>query len=136
MEKKKNNIYFKKQATNGRPRLILNKEGKETIEKLAAMMCTDEEIASVLGVSVETLQTESNLEAFSEYKKRGQNKGKASLRRSQFKAAENGNATILVWLGKQYLDQRDRQDVTVDSEQDYTINIYPASSHKKDADVE
>jgi hypothetical protein len=26
----------------------------------------------------------------------------------QFKAAEGGNATMLIWLGKQYLDQSDK----------------------------
>jgi len=30
----------------------------------------------------------------------------------QFKAALNGNPTMLIWLGKQYLGQRDRPDIT------------------------
>jgi hypothetical protein len=30
-----------------------------------------------------------------------------SLRRAQFRAAENGNATMLIWLRKQWLGQRD-----------------------------
>jgi hypothetical protein len=33
--------------------------------------------------------------------------GKVSLRRAQFSAALAGNKTMLVWLGKQWLDQRD-----------------------------
>lgn len=35
--------------------------------------------------------------------------GKASLRRSQWKLAEN-NATMAIWLGKQYLGQKDQPD--------------------------
>ena len=33
--------------------------------------------------------------------------GKVSLRRAQIKLAESGNATMLIWLGKQLLNQRD-----------------------------
>lgn len=124
------NVYFDKQPTRGRPRLVLNEDGMRTIEKLAGIMCTDEEIASVLGVTIETLQAKHNVDAFLEYKKRGQLKGKASLRRSQFRTAEAGNPTMLVWLGKQYLDQKDRQDVALETEKDFVINITPASSGK------
>lgn len=40
--------------------------------------------------------------------------GKVSLRRSQFKMAET-NPTMAIWLGKQYLGQRDnmRQEVKI-----------------------
>jgi hypothetical protein len=33
---------------------------------------------------------------------------KIQLRTWQWKAAEGGNPTMLIWLGKQYLDQRDK----------------------------
>jgi hypothetical protein len=33
--------------------------------------------------------------------------GKTSLRRSQFNVALQGNPTMLIWLGKQYLGQRE-----------------------------
>jgi hypothetical protein len=36
----------------------------------------------------------------------------ASLRRKQFEAAMNGNTTILIWLGKQYLGQRDKREMS------------------------
>lgn len=35
-------------------------------------------------------------------------KGRMSLRRKQWQAVENGNTTMLVWLGKQYLRQKDK----------------------------
>lgn len=34
--------------------------------------------------------------------------GKTSLRRLQFELARKGNATMLIWLGKQYLGQTDK----------------------------
>jgi hypothetical protein len=38
---------------------------------------------------------------------RGKGKGRVSIRRAQMKLLEAGNATMGVWLGKQYLGQRD-----------------------------
>lgn len=34
-------------------------------------------------------------------------KGKISIRRAQMKAAQRGNPSILIWMGKQYLGQRE-----------------------------
>ncbi len=34
-----------------------------------------------------------------------------SLRRKQWRAAEEGNTTMLVWLGKQYLGQKDKSEM-------------------------
>lgn len=97
--------YFDKEATAGRPLLILNDFGLETIEKLASVFCTDEEIASFMGVTVETLLNNKNKSSFLEYKKRGLERGKATLRRKQFELAMKGNCTMLIWLGRNYLGQ-------------------------------
>jgi hypothetical protein len=75
----------------------------ETVEKLANIQCTQEEIASFLGLSVRTLQRD---EEFCRIYKKGQDNGKMSLRRMQYKLAEK-NPSMAIWLGKQYLGQRD-----------------------------
>lgn len=75
-----------------------------SVEKLANMQCTQEEIASFLGVSVRTLQRD---EEFCRIYKKGQDNGKMSLRRIQYKLAEK-NPTMAIWLGKQYLGQSDK----------------------------
>jgi hypothetical protein len=121
-------VFFDEIKTKGRPKKLLNALGVETIRSLASIQCTDEEIASVLGCSVDLLTNRNNNEAFQEAKEVGQLSGKASLRRMQFKTAEAGNATMQIWLGKQYLGQKDKQDVTVDTEQDFVFNILPASN--------
>lgn len=131
MAKKDKKIYFDEEPTKGRYRLILNDFGKETVENLAGMMCTDEEIASILGVSVDTLVNENNKAAFSEYKKRGQSKGRASLRRMQYDAAKKGNSSMLIWLGKQYLDQKEQQAMTFD-DANITFEIKPASGRQEE----
>lgn len=90
----------------GRPRIIINEKGKQFITMLAKYMVTDEEIAAEMDVTVETLHNKWNNEVFLECKKKGQQKGKVSLRRWQFKLAEK-NATMAIFLGKHYLDQAD-----------------------------
>lgn len=78
-----------------------------TAEKLANIQCTQEEIASFLGVSVRTLQRD---EKFIELFNNGREKGKASLRRIQWKHAEKSSA-MAIFLGKQYLGQKDNVEV-------------------------
>lgn len=73
------------------------------VEKLASIQCTQEEIANFLNISVRTLQRD---EEFCRIYKKGIDNGKMSLRRIQYKLAEK-NTAMAIWLGKQYLGQRD-----------------------------
>lgn len=91
---------------NGRPKLILNEEGKQMVEILAGYLCTDEEIAGTLKTSVDVLTNGNNREAFSEAKKKGIAKAKVSIRRNQMKLSEK-SAAMAIFLGKNYLGQRD-----------------------------
>lgn len=124
------NEFFEEVKTKGRPKKILTDEGKRVIEQLARVQCTDEEIASVVGCSVDVLTNKNNKKAFAEAKEKGIQSGKASLRRLQYKAAEAGNPTMLVWLGKQYLGQTDKQEIETNGQQDFVFNILPASEMK------
>ena len=74
------------------------------VEKLAHIQCTHVEIASALGVSVDTLTRHKE---FAEVYKRGAEGGRKSLRRMQFESANKGNVAMQIWLGKQYLGQSD-----------------------------
>jgi hypothetical protein len=94
-------------AKVGRPKKQID---RDAFEKLCALQCTQEEICGVLGVTDKTLQAwckRTYKANFSEVFRQKRQLGKMSLRRSQFKLAEK-NATMAIWLGKQYLDQRDR----------------------------
>ena len=84
----------------GRPKFQID---YETVEKLAHIQCTKEEIASFLGCSVDTLDRRPE---FAEHYKKGLEGGKMSLRRMQFKLAEK-NSAMAIFLGKQYLGQKD-----------------------------
>lgn len=79
-----------------------------TVEKLASIMCTQEEIASFLDISVRTLLRD---ERFCQIYKKGMDQGKMSLRRKQFGMSDT-NPTMAIWLGKQYLGQSDKRETT------------------------
>ena len=98
-------VFFDKIATKGRPRKVLTEEGIKLVENMAAIMCTDEEIAQCLNCSRDLFYTEDNKEVYRQAIKKGQGQGKQSLRRLQFELAKKGNCTMLIWLGRQYLNQ-------------------------------
>lgn len=123
----KGNDFFDSVPTKGRPKKILTAEGLRVIENLSRVQCTDEEIASVIGCSVDVLTNKNNKKAFAEAKEKGLQSGKASIRRMQYKAAEAGNPTMLIWLGKQYLGQTEKQEIETNATQDFVFNILPAS---------
>lgn len=70
--------------------------------KLAGIHCTNEEIASILGVSADTIERR-----YAGDIKEARDKGRSSLRRMQWDAAQKGNVTMMIWLGKQLLGQKD-----------------------------
>lgn len=86
---------------------------QETFEGLCRIQCTELEICDVLGVTDKTLAgwcQRTYGKRFSEVYKEKRVPGLVSLRRWQFDAAEAGNITMLVWLGKQCLGQRDKPE--------------------------
>jgi len=83
----------------GRPKLNID---EVLVERLAERFCAYTEIAAIVGCNEGTIR-----KRFSEVVSKGREKGKRILREWQLKAAENGNPTMLIWLGKMYLDQRD-----------------------------
>ena len=88
-----------------RPRKVIN---QKQFESLCAIQCTEEEICNVLDVSEKTLISWCNEvygESFSKVFRQKRDLGKTSLRRNQWKLAENGNSTMQIWLGKQILRQ-------------------------------
>lgn len=108
-------------ARRGRPRIKID---KEEFEKLCAMQCTLIEIAGWFNCSDDTIENwckETYGEIFSEVYKKKSAKGKISVRRDQFRAAESGNVTMLIWLGKQYLGQKEQSVLEVSENIDDTV---------------
>ena len=94
----------------GRPKTNID---KSNFEKLCQMQCTLEEIAGFFDCCDDTINNwckEVYDDNFSGVYKKKSMAGKISLRRNQFKIAEN-NASMAIFLGKQYLGQRDNIEV-------------------------
>ena len=113
----------------GRP----NKEiDQKTFEKLCGIQCTKEEICGFLDVTDKTLENwckRTYSAGFSEVFRKKRGAGKISLRRAQFRLAEK-NAAMAIWLGKQYLDQKDEQKV----EQEVKLGVTIVDDIPEDTD--
>lgn len=86
----------------------------ELFEKLCGLLCTQSEIASMLCVHIDTLRDRVLAEYGEEYSsiyKRYSESGKCSLRRNQVVLSKK-NAAMAIWLGKQWLDQKDKSPNT------------------------
>lgn len=98
-----------KKNKGGRPKAEIN---LEQLKAMVRIQCTQEECCAVMGVTEPTLTThlkELGYSGFLEFYKKYSHEGLASLRRAQWKAAvENNNPTMLVWMGKQMLGQKDK----------------------------
>jgi AraC-like DNA-binding protein len=85
----------------GRPKV---KVDMDILANLSQIGCTQEEIASVLGISARTLQRN-----FAEIVEVNKNKGRASLRKKMWdKAIKKDNTNMQIWLSKNELGMKDR----------------------------
>lgn len=107
---------------------------RDQFEKLCAIQCTEEEIASWFKCSHDTIQRwckRTYKQDFAYIYKRFSSDGKISLRRTQFKLASK-NTAMAIFLGKQYLGQSDQiqvdQTTTLKKLDEYLTDI------KKDID--
>ena len=96
----------------GRPQKEID---RKVFEQLCGLQCSEIEFCDWFDVTDKTLNTWCKRTYgmnFSEVFALKRGKGKISLRRNQWKLAEK-SAAMAIWLGKQYLGQRDNVDVTV-----------------------
>ena len=100
----------------GPPRTVID---YETLDECCQMHCTGEECAAILGIDYDTLNRRLGQDGhtgFTDYFALKSAGGKMSLRRRQYTQAMDGNATMLIWLGKQWLGQAERQETKDDGD--------------------
>lgn len=96
------------------------------LEELCQIQCTAEECASVLNISCDTLDRrlkEDGHTGFADYFALKSGGGKVSLRRRQWLAAQDGNSAMLIWLGKQWLNQMEKQSLKHSGNAGITFNL-------------
>ena len=92
-----------------RPKKEPNEHFVEEFEKLCGLQCTKEEICDWFMIADKTLDRwvkQIYKQSFYEVFRQKRNRGASTLRRYQFQLARK-NATMAIWLGKQYLNQRE-----------------------------
>jgi hypothetical protein len=93
------------------PILLPDKRTLNQINALARIQCTEREAASVLGCSQTLFNRRMNEKDrdndFAKAWDDGQAQGHMALRRLQWRLATKGNAALAIWLGKQWLGQKD-----------------------------
>lgn len=100
-------------AKTGRPRKEID---QKQFENLCGLQCTIYEICDAFEVSEKTLESWCKRvygDTFSKVFEQKRGRGKISLRRMQWRLAEK-NATMAIFLGKQYLNQKDYPDQETD----------------------
>lgn len=97
----------------GRPRKEID---QKQFESLCGLQCTKLEMCGYFEVTDKTLENwcqRTYKKGFSEVFKEKRGRGKISLRRAQFRLAEK-SATMAIFLGKQYLGQKDVVDQEIE----------------------
>lgn len=125
MARKKKETETTEKNLGGRPRIDID---VEEFEKLCVLQCTQAEIAGWFNCTEQTLRNFCKREygkTFFEVFEEKSAKGKISLRRAQFRLAET-NATMAIFLGKNYLGQTDKQEI--DTNTGLTINVSPMTA--------
>lgn len=89
---------------------LLNEVDIDEIRELAGEGNSVDDIANLIGVSSDALRSNSN---YSHAIELGVADMKANLRHWQMQAAQSGNVTMLVWLGKVILGQREETEATI-----------------------
>lgn len=88
----------------------------ELIKKLAAINCSNEEIASMVDISKDTLERR-----FAAIIKKSRDNGKSSLKKAMFKKAiEQNNTAMQIYLSKFMLGYREQVEI---EHRDTTVKI-------------
>lgn len=93
---------------------------QDQFEGLCRIQCTQSEICAFFGISPDTLERwckRTYNQNFADIFEQKKGIGKVSLRRMQYRHAET-NPAMAMFLGKQWLGQRDRFETTVKTEKD------------------
>lgn len=96
------------------------------VDSLLEAGCDGTEICGYLGISYDTLSrhTEKYKKLkFADYKALKRAKGDSILRNKQYKTALEGNVPMQIWLGKQRLQQSEKQQVLQETKQETTYNF-------------
>lgn len=103
----------KPKRSTGRPKAVID---WNQVGKLLEAGGSAVGIAAMLGITEDTLYNRcksDNNQDFSAFRQQKLAKGDELLRSKQFQVAMAGDKTMLIWLGKQRLNQSDKSDTNI-----------------------
>jgi len=107
-----------------RPKIELEDIKFNGWDQLDAMIVWSNQVfcAEKLGINIDTLAErikERTGLSFSEYKEQKKEAMRVNLRKKQYDIAMTGNVSMLIWLGKNELNQSDKNHSIVDTVENY-----------------
>ena len=102
----------KKKSKSGRKKIQID---WKRVDKSLIAGSNGVQVAAMLGIHYDTLSYKCKEEKnsdFSEYMRQKRQEGNDILLSKQFELAAGGDKSMLIWLGKNRLDQADKKDVT------------------------
>jgi hypothetical protein len=116
-KKAKKKVAKKAKRKVGKPKRVFTDAQIKKMKKLALNGCQNNTIASIMGIPVQTI-----VDNFREVLTKKRAERKNDLRTHQNTAAKKGNPALLIFLGKNELDQADKQDIDLGLNKD-TITL-------------
>ena len=110
MATKKDISKAKPKKKPGRPKVVID---WAKVDKYLMAGCTGTGIAGILGIHEDTFYRaceRDNKVGFAAYSQQKGEIGDGMLKFKQFDLAMKGDVRMLIWLGKQRLDQKDKTD--------------------------
>ena len=109
----------------------------ERVNELLEADCEGTEIAAHLGIVPNTLYRrceDDHKISFSKYLQEKKARGNSLLKEKQFEKAMAGDSGMLVWLGKNRLNQADRKDLSHTIKDELPFNIKLEYRNRKGED--
>ena len=110
--------------TRGKPKRVFTETQLNKMQELAFDGCQTETIATIMGIPRKTIDDRPDIRGLLT-KKRAERKAK--LRQEQYKATGDGVPAMLIWMGKQALDQVDKKEIDVTGNLNITVVDYGKS---------
>lgn len=111
---------------------------QKAFESLCGIQCTQQEICDYFDIDEDTLNAwckRTYRVNFSEVFRQKRGKGKVSLRRAQWRqAVEKENITMLIWLGKNFLNQTDKIESVTEEKLQFVLPEFLANDKKSETD--
>lgn len=106
-----------RKGVGGRPKIVWAEQQWQTFASMCILTDKRHRVAVAMGYdekTIDRLVKERHGSSFSEYIEKRFTEGNFQLLATQFEAAKSGDRTMLVWLGKNRLNQSERCEIKAD----------------------